>query len=148
MISKYECDNFINFYKNNLHLVEENYNDYTHHFDSINIVTNLDYFSFTKRFVGQKCIKKVRIQLLNNKIIPVKNPHGHEIPFNFVAFLNEEFDGGELVFENIKIAPKIGQLIYFTGNELHSIKKVISGNRYSLVGMSSNPIDFLKSSLI
>lgn len=148
MISKFECDKFINFYENNLHLVKENYNDYTYHFDSINIITNLDYFSFTKRFAGQKYIKKVRIQLLNNKIPSVENPHGHDIPFNFVVFLNEEFEGGELIFENIKITPKIGQLIYFTGNELHSIKKVISGNRYSLVGMSSNPIDFLKSSLI
>jgi len=148
MISKFECNKFINYYENNLHLVQETNNDLIYHFNAINIINTLDYFSFTKRFVGQKYIKKVRIQLLNNKISAIETPHGHEIPYNFVVFLNEEFEGGELIFKNIKITPKIGQLIYFTGNELHSINRVTSGDRYSLVGMSNNPIDFLKSSLI
>lgn len=148
MISKFECDKFINFYKNNLHLVQETNNDLVYHFNGINITNTLDYFSFTKQFAGQIYIKKIRIQFVNNKVLTVEHPHGHDIPFNFVVFLNKEFEGGELIFENIKITPKIGQLIYFTGNELHSIKKVISGDRYSLVGMSNIPIDFLKSSLI
>jgi len=148
MISKFECDKFINFYENNLHLVQKTNNDFVYHFNAINIITLLDYFSFTKRFEGQTYIKKIRIQLLNNTISAIETPHGHEIPYNFVVFLNEEFEGGELIFKNIKITPKIGQLIYFTGNELHSVKKVISGDRYSLIGMSINPIDFLKSSLI
>lgn len=148
MVSKFECDKFINFYKNNSHLVKETNNDLTYHFNSIDIKSKLDYFSFTKRFAGETYIKKIRIQFFNNEILAIERPHGHDIPFNFVVFLNEEFEGGELIFENIKMTPKIGQLIYFTGNELHSIKKVISGDRYSLVGMSSSPIDFLKSSLI
>jgi hypothetical protein len=65
-----------------------------------------------------------------------------------VAFLNEDFEGGELMFGNITFKPAAGQLIYFTGNELHYVKKVTNGDRYSLVGMSSSPIEILKSSLI
>jgi predicted 2-oxoglutarate/Fe(II)-dependent dioxygenase YbiX len=148
IISKTECDVFIDFYNNNTHLMVETNNDFVYHFNGIYITNNLDSFSFTKRFTNQKNIEKIRIQLVNNKISTIESPHKHSIQYNFVLFLNEEFEGGELIFENIIIKPKLGQLIYFTGNESHYVKKVTNGDRYSLVGMSTSPIEILKSSLI
>ena len=54
-----------------------------------------------------------------------------------IIFLNDNFEGGELVFPelDITIKPKKGTLICFPSgrNYLHQVKPVTSGERYSLV---------------
>jgi len=148
ILSKEECEELINYYKNNNELVIRINNDFVYHFDGIYITKDIDSFVFTKRVLEQSKMHKLRIQHVDNTINMVEIPHGHSTRYNFVAFLNEEFEGGELMFNNISIKPKMGQLIYFTGNEHHYVKKVITGNRYTLIGMSTTDIQILKSSLL
>jgi len=66
--------------------------------------------------------------------------HGHKNPYVLYMYLNDEFEGGELEFENgVIIKPKKGMLVYITSNELHRVKNCI-GNRWVMVGYSNNDI--------
>jgi 2OG-Fe(II) oxygenase superfamily len=53
-----------------------------------------------------------------------------------IAYLNDNFTGGELVFPHldVAIAPKPGLLVAFPSNHrfVHAVPKVLSGKRYSL----------------
>ena len=62
------------------------------------------------------------------------NSGGDEIKYGVVLYLNEDFEGGELIYPDldIQIKPQKGMLIYHPGDEKHSVSKVISGNRYTL----------------
>ena len=85
--------------------------------------------------------KKFRVQMLNETIKQVESPHGHLIPWSFVIFLNENFIGGEICFGKNIFFPKKGDMIYFSGNELHNVNNCI-GDRYTLVGfMLNNPLN-------
>lgn len=147
LISKNECEELINYYQENSEKVFQIRNDIVYHYDGMYITEDFQKFTFTKRFL-ENDIPKLRIQRLDNTINMVEIPHGHATRYNFVAFLNEDFEGGELMFGNITFKPAVGQLIYFTGNELHYVKKVYSGNRYTLIGMSTSDIPILKSTLL
>jgi len=54
-----------------------------------------------------------------------------------LLYLNDDYDGGELVFpeQGISIKPETGSLIFFEGDykKPHGVNKVISGPRYNLV---------------
>ena len=54
-----------------------------------------------------------------------------------VIFLNDDFEGGEFVFPELKvrIRPEPGLLIAFPSSEfyLHGVEPVISGTRYAMV---------------
>lgn len=69
--------------------------------------------------------------------------HGQWIPnhtpqrdYTGVAYLNDDFTGGELVFPPLDavITPKPGLLVGFPSNHkfLHAVPRVLSGKRYSL----------------
>ena len=91
---------------------------------------------------------KFRIQMTNETIDQVEIPHGHSNPWSFVIFLNDNFSGGEIIFGNKVFYPKKGDMIYFSGNERHSVKNCV-GNRYTLVGfMSNNPLNVENSKSI
>lgn len=59
---------------------------------------------------------------------------GEEILYGVVLYLNEDFEGGELIYPDleIEIKPKKGMLVYHAGSEKHRVSKVMSGNRYTL----------------
>jgi hypothetical protein len=85
--------------------------------------------------------KKFRVQMLNETIKQVELPHGHLNPWSFIIFLNENFIGGEIYFGKNIFFPKKGDMIYFSGNELHNVNNCI-GDRYTLVGfMLNNPLN-------
>lgn len=56
------------------------------------------------------------------------------ITLGVVIFLNDDFDGGELVFKHkpISVKPRRGTIIVFPGTEeySHGVKDVIGSNRY------------------
>ncbi len=147
IISEKHCDEFIKYYEENVDKIIKTRNDLVYRYDGIYITDKLNLFGFTNKFSKNE-ILKIRIQHVDNTINMLETPHGHSTKYNFVAFLNDNFNGGELIFDNISIKPQKGQLIYFTGNEQHCVKNVINGNRYSLIGMSMSHIDILKSSLL
>jgi len=56
--------------------------------------------------------------------------------FNVGVCLNDDYEGGELYVENSDyiIEKKQGLIYFFEGHKPHGINKVISGQRYTLVG--------------
>jgi predicted 2-oxoglutarate/Fe(II)-dependent dioxygenase YbiX len=72
-----------------------------------------------------------------------RREHGRWVPnhtpqrdYTGLAYLNDDFTGGELVFpdRDLVIAPKPGLLVGFPSNHkfVHAVPKVLSGKRYSL----------------
>ena len=72
-----------------------------------------------------------------------RREHGRWVPnhtpqrdYTGVAYLNDDFTGGELVFPDLDtvIAPKPGLFVGFPSNHkfVHAVPKVLSGKRYSL----------------
>jgi hypothetical protein len=57
-----------------------------------------------------------------------------DLAFSLVAYLNDDYEGGEISFpnHNITVKPKKGSLIMFPAQEpfVHEVKQVISGDRY------------------
>jgi hypothetical protein len=57
------------------------------------------------------------------------------LAFTIVMYLNDNYEGGEIVFpdHNISIKPKAGSLVMFpaTSNFVHKVMPITSGNRYS-----------------
>ena len=80
-----------------------------------------------------------------------RKEHGRWVPnhtpqrdYTGLAYLNDDFTGGELVFpdRDVVIAPKPGLLVAFPSNHefAHAVPKVLSGKRYSLpVWFTVNP---------
>jgi predicted 2-oxoglutarate/Fe(II)-dependent dioxygenase YbiX len=62
--------------------------------------------------------------------------HTPQRDYTGLAYLNDDFTGGELVFPDLDvvIAPKPGLLVAFPSNHkfVHAVPKVLSGKRYSL----------------
>jgi hypothetical protein len=54
-----------------------------------------------------------------------------------IIYLNEAYSGGEILFPEhmLEIKPQIGSLLVFPGGKenIHGVREVISGNRYSLI---------------
>lgn len=85
--------------------------------------------------------KKFRVQMVNDSIEQIEVPHLHHNPWSFIVFLNDNFTGGELIFETEKFTPKIGDMIYFSGKEYHRVNNC-AGDRYTLIGfMVNNPLE-------
>ncbi len=101
----------------------------------INILKNLE----TNLPLFKNChFKYLRLQFTDETIIQTDVFHKHLNPYSFVIYLNNEFSGGELEFENGKIVfPKMGTMVYFTQNESHRVKNCI-GKRWCLVGFLNN----------
>jgi hypothetical protein len=63
--------------------------------------------------------------------------HTPKRDYTGLAYLNDDFTGGELVFPdlNVVITPKPGLFVGFPSNHkfVHAVPKVLSGKRYSLL---------------
>ena len=90
------------------------------------------YFSFKKHNIDLKPIKggvfpnrlfdKIRLQKYNETFIQESEFHEHGNFYNYIAFLNDDFKGGELEFKNgVTVKPKKGSLVYFNNNEEHRV---------------------------
>jgi 2-oxoglutarate-Fe(II)-dependent oxygenase superfamily protein len=62
--------------------------------------------------------------------------HTPQRDYTALAYLNDDFTGGELVFpdRDVVVVPKPGLLVGFPSNHkfVHAVPKIISGKRYSL----------------
>jgi predicted 2-oxoglutarate/Fe(II)-dependent dioxygenase YbiX len=75
--------------------------------------------------------------------------HTPQRDYTGLAYLNDDFTGGELVFPDLDvvIVPKPGLLVAFPSNHkfVHAVPKVLSGTRYSLpVWFSVNSTDAMQ----
>ena len=109
-----QCQHIINLWNDDNTMIVS---DGIYHFYGFNLIPHL------KKVINiipelSKCnFKKFRIQYTDEDIIQVANTHTHLNPYSFVIFLNDNFNGGELIFNEITITPKIGTMVYFTGDE-------------------------------
>jgi hypothetical protein len=62
-----------------------------------------------------------------------------DLAFSLVAYLNDDYEGGEISFpgHNIEVKPKAGSLIMFPSQTpfIHEVKPIISGDRYMSTAM-------------
>ena len=67
---------------------------------------------------------------------PTKPHYSQHRDYSSILYLNDNFRGGETYFpeSNFSIEPKVGRLAIFTSgsNHIHGVKKVLSGDRYTL----------------
>ena len=83
----------------------------------------------------------MRLQKYNETFTQIKDFHGHENINNYIMFLNDDFKGGELEFENgLIITPKTGSLVYFNNNERHRVHDCI-GDRYVFTVLGDIELD-------
>lgn len=99
-------------------------------------------------FKTKNILIKDKPNILISKLI--KNidvePHVDENDMRvYDIYLNDNFEGGELVFNNlnIQIKPKPGLLVIYDPTELHSVKKVYNNDRYCI----GSAIDIIKNSI-
>lgn len=116
-------------------------NDNVYNFNGLKLLK--DEINFTKNW---DC-SVLRIQKIDINTKIVKNYHIHKNEYSIVLFLNDNFDGGELIFPNITIKPLKNMLVYFTGDEPHYVNNT-NGDRYTLVSFLNSPITFFKNKII
>ena len=130
-LNKSECDYIISLHDKTTHSHQK------HHRTIKFYSTNLIGIDLKTNKFDEFDLDRLRVQYVNENINQVSTPHIHQNNWNFVLFLNSNFEGGELEFKSTSYKPVVGSLIYFTGNEFHKLNNCI-GERYSLVGFLNN----------
>lgn len=103
--------------------------------------SNLDISCIQDGLFNKNHFHKIRLQKYNEEFKQIEDFHGHENIHNYIIFLNDDFSGGELEFENGSIIkPKRGSLVYFNNNERHRVKECI-GDRFVFTALGDKPID-------
>ena len=130
-LSQFECKYIISLHDKSSHSIQKHYPPikfFSTSLKDIDLKTNkFDSFKFDR----------LRVQYVDENLDQVPTFHIHRNTWNFVLFLNDNFQGGELEFKDKVFKPKTGTLIYFTGNEFHKLNNCV-GERYSLVGFMNN----------
>lgn len=116
-------------------------NDNVYNFSGLSV--SQDEIRFTKDW---NC-NTLRIQKIDPTTKITKHYHIHKDKYSVVIFLNDDFNGGELIFPNITIKPIKNMLVYFTGDEPHYVNETDS-DRYTLVSFLKSPINIFKHKLI
>ncbi len=62
----------------------------------------------------------------------IKKSDKEESRITFMIYLNEEFEGGETQFDDVKIVPKTGTALCFIHEQKHEGCPVIEGAKYAL----------------
>lgn len=108
----------------------------------LNFMTNdLDLTPIKDGIFERRKFHKMRLQKYNESINQTEYFHGHLTTHNYIIYLNEEFKGGELEFENgLLVKPKTGSLVYFNNNEKHRVKDCI-GDRYIFTALGDIQVD-------
>ena len=141
-----ESDELVSYYLSNQDKIEQSYGG-VYRFDAISLYRTFLYKKSTQTYIEENgvydfkfsskikntSIHSVRIQNVNSSININETTHCHNINWSAVVFLNDDYIGGELIVDNIKIKPKKNQCVIFSGNTPHMVEKMISGERYTLV---------------
>lgn len=140
-LSNSECEYYINLFKAN---ENEFFNNEVLKFYYTELTNN----KFETDKFPNYVFRKLRVQMVNESITQCSDPHRHVNPWSFIIFLNENFSGGELIFDNVEYKSKTGDMLYFSGEEKHKLNNCV-GDRYSLIGfMWNNPLNIKTNNLI
>lgn len=146
ILNSNECNEFINFYNNNVNNKIDVNSDNIYHFDYVNLINNLGDFNFFKRInLTNNIVDRIRVQHIDKETNILEKFHCDYQAYSFIVFLNDDFEGGELIYRNLNITPIKGQLIYHDGITEHYVKKIKNGNRFTLVCFLKKYIDFNKN---
>lgn len=115
------------------------------------VAIHFHYVNFKKHNINLKPVKngifpnkvfeKIRLQKYNETFIQKPEFHGHVNYHNYIVFLNDDFEGGELEFKNgVTIKPKKGSLVYFNNNEEHRVLPC-RGDRWVFTLLGNEYID-------
>lgn len=128
-LTKGECQWYIDWYEGNRNRIFTETNEYVENYEGIEVdIKNKNFPLFKK--VSPQIMEFLRVQKTDVNVNPLPNPHTHETPNNFVIFLNEGFEGGELIFEGGEVFhPEVGTMIMFE-DEPHYPMPVTKGERW------------------
>jgi hypothetical protein len=141
-----ESEELVLFYKYNSNL-SVLYDRPTDNYYSSQLKLNNLYqnFNFSKRIKWDyETFFRLNIQHIGDKQKVLEKHHKHVQKYSIIIFLNDDFEGGELVFDNITIKPVKNMLVTFSKELGHHVKPVTRGDRYSLVGFSDFEIEIDK----
>lgn len=142
-LTETESQWYIDWYKRNQNLRFNLSNEYVQNYEGIEVNKMDENFPLFKK-ISPDIVNFVRIQKTDTNIKPLPNPHRHQTPYNFIIFLNEGFDGGNLVFERGEVfKPKTGTMILF-GDEPHYPTPVTKGERWVIACFLNSWIDTQK----
>lgn len=129
-ITSEHCDYYINLYEKNVNSTY-NYNDTKPlRIKADNVVKNIiQNFNIKYGLDNLEIVKRTAPSKMDNHF-----DSGDAIAF--ILYLNNNFMGGETVFENeTTIVPKPGRLLIFSnGTLLHKVNEITQGNRYVIAG--------------
>ena len=133
-ISKTQCNSILNLWSSTDVIVSQ---DNIYRFQGFNLIPHLKKVIDIIPELLNCDFKKFRIQCTDEDIEQVETTHLHLNRYSFVIFLNDNYSGGELVFSEVSLKPKIGTMVYFTRDEAHRVENCI-GKRFTLVGFLNN----------
>ncbi|TAG92153.1 MAG: 2OG-Fe(II) oxygenase [Bacteroidetes bacterium] len=81
-------------------------------------------FRFYKYEINQRFKRHIDGRFIRNE--------NEESRITFMIYLNDDFEGGETTFDEIKIKPKIGNALCFIHEQKHEGSPVITGIKYVL----------------
>jgi trehalose utilization protein len=146
-LTKEESEWYIDWYKENTNQIFRETNQFVTNYEGIEVDRNIPSFPLFKK-ISPKVMDFLRIQKTDKNVIPNEIPHTHPTPYNFVIFLNEGFEGGNLVFETGEVfKPKVGTMIFFEGGDGHYPTPVIEGERWVIACFLNSWINLKKEFL-
>ena len=63
---------------------------------------------------------------------PTRRHNGERSRLTFIVYLNDNFEGGETIFDNVTIEPQTGMALIFIHGLMHEGAEVLAGRKYVL----------------
>ena len=131
-LTKKECEDLIEKFKS----LNGNYTSYKKRY-----LINLNNWPKEELFVNIiKKFKKDDIKINNLEIVfwPIGESHEwHDDTIYYdvttITYLNEDYDGGRTIVEDVEIKPETGKYVEFNSNKKHMVTELISGERFVLL---------------
>jgi hypothetical protein len=110
----------------------------------------IDFNNWPKEILFVDIIKKferkdMEINCIQIVFWPIGESHGwHDDTIYYdmttITYLNENYEGGRTIVEDVEIKPETGKYIEFNSNKKHMVTELISGERFVLLCWYKNEI--------
>jgi hypothetical protein len=131
-LTKKECENLIEKFKSldgYFKLFQKRYIINLNHWPEEQLFTDV-----IKKFI-RKDLKINNIEIIFWPVGEYHDWHDDTIYYDVttITYLNEGYEGGRTIVEDIEIKPETGKYIEFDSNKKHMVTKLISGERFVLL---------------